>query len=213
MDLIRHFDLKKQGKWKDFLDPFLLSYSQIFFSRDRRVGALMFAATAIHPDLLIGGGIAVLLCNLFARLLHLSTEVIRTGMFGYNGLLIGLAFPYFFKTDLNLIIVFLPVLFAIVLITAALRASLGYYFNLPVLTLPFLLVFFPMLAASKNIQGLVSNLNGVAPIAFEFSFPEIVSGYLKSLGAILFMPDMTSGIILFVALLLFSRVATILSFI
>jgi urea transporter len=173
----------------------------------------MFAATAIHPYLFIGGGIAVLLSNLFARLLHLSTEVIRTGMFGYNGLLIGLAFTYFFKPNLNLIIVFLPALFAIVLITAALRASLGYYFNLPVLTLPFLIVFFPVLAASKNIQGLVSNFNGVVPSVFQFSFPEIVTGYLKSLGAILFMPDVTSGIILFAALLLFSRVATLLSFI
>jgi len=172
----------------------------------------MFVATAVHPDLFIGGSISVLLCNLFARLLNLSGEAIRTGMFGYNGLLIGLAFTFFFKADPTLLVVFLPALFFIVLVTAALRSLLGYYFNLPVLTLPFLMVFFPVLSASKNIQGIISNLKEVAPSVFEFSFFEIVISYLKSLGAILFIPDAASGAILFIALLLFSRIATILSF-
>jgi urea transporter len=201
-----------KGRWPDFLDSFLLSYSQIFFSKDRRVGALMFAATAIHPNLLFGGGAAVLLCHLFARLLNLSNEAIRMGMYGYNGLLVGLAFAFFFKPDLALLIVFLPALFSVVLITAALRTPLGYYFNLPVLTLPFLIVFFPVLSASKNIQGIIPNLKEVAPSVFEFPFFEMATSYLKSLGAILFMPDTVSGAILFIALLFFSRIATLLSF-
>lgn len=205
--------MRRQERGLEVLDSFLLSYSQIFFSRDRWVGAAMFAATAFHPVLFIGGGIAVLLTNLFARLLHLSAEEIRLGMYGYNGLLVGLALFYFFKTNFSLFVVFLLAIFATVLITAALRASLGYYLNLPVLTLPFLLIIFPVLAASPNIQGMSSTLKEVIPSVFQFSFPEIVTGYLKSLGAILFMPDVTAGIILFIALLLFSRIATLLSLI
>ena len=205
--------MRRQERWLEMLDSFLLSYSQIFFSRNRWVGALMFAATASHPDLCMAGGIAVLLTNLFARLLHLSGEAIRVGMYGYNGLLVGLAFLYFFKANLPLLVIFLLAIFATVLITAALRASLGYYLNLPVLTLPFLLIIFPVLSASPNIQGMSSNLKEGISSVFQFSFPEIVTGYLKSLGAILFMPDLTAGLILLIALLLFSRIATLLSFI
>ncbi|MDI7260690.1 MAG: urea transporter [Thermodesulfobacteriota bacterium] len=206
-------DFTKEGRWAGFLDSFLLSYSQIIFSRDRRVGALMFAATALHPDLFIGGLIAVLLVNLFAHSLHFGREAIRIGMFGYNGLLVGLAFPYFFKIDLPLSLVFVLAIFTTTLITAALRAALGYYFNLPALTIPFLIIIYLVLAASPGIQGMASNLKEVTPSAFAFSIPEIVTGYFKSLGAILFMPDMMSGVILFAALLIFSRIATLLSFI
>ncbi len=46
-------------RWRAFLDSILLSYSQIFFSRDRRVGALLCAATAVHPKLFLGGLAAV----------------------------------------------------------------------------------------------------------------------------------------------------------
>jgi len=200
-------------KWEGVLDSFLLSYSQIIFSRDRWVGAMILAATAVHRDLFFFGLIAVFLANGFAFSLHLSKNAIKKGMFGYNGLLIGLAFPFLFKINLPLLVLFVMGIFATTLVTAALHAALGYYFNLPVLTLPFLIVMYLVLAAFPNIQGMAWNTQWATHPAFVFSMPEIVGGYFKSLGAIFFTPNVLSGGIIFIGLLMFSRIATVLSFI
>ncbi len=200
-------------KWEGVLDSFLLSYSQILFSRDRWVGAMILAATALRRDLFFCGLIAVFLVNGFAFSLHLSKEAIRKGMFGYNGLLIGLALPSLFKINASLLVIFAMAAFATTLVTAALQAALGYYFNLPVLTLPFLIVMYLVLAAFPSIKGMVWSAEWAAVPAFGFSMAEMIETYFKSLGAIFFNPNMVSGVIIFVALLIFSRIATILSFV
>jgi urea transporter len=200
-------------RWEGVLDSFLLSYSQILFSKDRWVGAMILAATAVHQDLFFFGLVAVLLANGFAFSLHLSKNAIQKGMFGYNGLLIGLAFPSLFKINVPLLVLFVMVIFATTMVTAALHAALGYYFNLPVLTLPFLMVMYLVLAAFPNIQGMAWNMEWATHQTFEFSMPEIVGAYFKSLGAIFFTPHVLSGAIIFLGLLMFSRIATVLSFI
>jgi urea transporter/murein DD-endopeptidase MepM/ murein hydrolase activator NlpD len=204
-------DLDK--KWEGVLDSFLLSYSQILFSRDRWVGLLILAATSVRPDLFFFGLIAVFLANGFALSLHLSKSGIKKGMFGYNGLLIGLAFPSLFAINAPLIVIFVMAVFATILINAALHAAVGYYFNLPVLTLAFLIVMYLVLAAFPSIQGMAWNMKWAASPAFAFSMPELVEAYFKSLGAIFFTPNMVSGMIIFIALLVFSRIATVLSFV
>jgi urea transporter/murein DD-endopeptidase MepM/ murein hydrolase activator NlpD len=198
-------------KWEGVLDSFLLSYSQILFSRDRWVGAMILAATTVHRDLFFFGLIAVCLTNGFALSLHLSKNAIKRGMFGYNGLLIGLAFPSLFKINAPLLVIFVMAVFATTLVTAALHAALGYYFNLPVLTLPFLVVMYLVLAAFPSIQGMAWNKQWTAFNAIAFSMPELVEAYFKSLGAIFFTPNVLSGAIIFIALLIFSRIATLLS--
>ncbi|MGZ3513142.1 MAG: urea transporter [Thermodesulfobacteriota bacterium] len=200
-------------KWEWVLDSFLLSYSQILFSGDRRVGLLILAATLVRLDLFFFGIIAVFLANGFALSLHLSKSAIKKGMFGYNGLLIGLAFPSLFKINAPLIVIFVMAVFATTFINAALQAALGYYFNLPVLTLAFLIVIYLVLAAFPSIQGMAWDLKWAAFPAFVFSMPELIEAYFKSLGAIFFTPNTVSGVIIFIALLVFSRIATVLSFV
>jgi urea transporter len=202
---------EKKERWEGFLDSVLLSYSQIFFCRDRRVGVILMAATAVHPPLFLGGLIAVLLINAFAVSLHLSREAIGAGMLGYNALLIGLAFPALFRINVQVIVLFVLAVLATALISAALHAALGYYFNLPVLTLPFLIVMYLILAAFPNIQGMAANTQWNALSQLAFSLPKLVEGYFKSLGAIFFSPNVVSGIILFLGLLYYSRVAIALS--
>jgi urea transporter len=198
-------------KWGGVLDSFLLSYSQILFSKDRWVGVMILAATAVHRDLFFCGLIAVCLANGFALFLHLSKNAIKKGMFGYNGLMIGLAFPSLFKINAPLLVIFVMAVFATTLVTAALHAALGYYFNLPVLTLPFLIVMYLVLAAFPSIYGMAWNKQWTAFNAFTFSMPELVEAYFKSLGAIFFTPNVLSGVIIFISLLIFSRIATLLS--
>jgi urea transporter len=204
-------DLTK--KWGEVLDSFLLSYSQILFSKNHWVGAMILAATAVHRDLFFFGSIAVFLANGFAFSLHFSKAAMKKGMFGYNGLLIGLAFPSLFKINIPLLVIFVMAVFATTLVTASLHAALGYYFNLPVLTLPFLIVMYLVLAAFPSIQGIALNKTLSSLSSFAFSMPELVEVYFKSLGAIFFSPNVISGFIIFIALFFFSRIATLLSFV
>jgi urea transporter/murein DD-endopeptidase MepM/ murein hydrolase activator NlpD len=200
-------------KWEGVLDSLLLSYSQVLFSRDRWVGAIILTATAMRQDLFFFGLMAVFLANGFAFSLHLSKNAIKKGMFGYNGLLIGLAFPFLFKITAPLVVLFVMAVFATTLVTAALHAALGYYFNLPVLTLPFLVVMYLVLAAFPSIQGMAWNTQSAPFYTFAFSMPEMAEAYFKSLGAIFFAPHVVSGVIIFIALLIFSRIGTLLSFV
>ncbi len=174
---------------------------------------MILAATAVRRDVFLGGLIAVVLANGFAFALHLSTHAIKKGMFGYNGLLIGLAFPYFFEINPPVVLLFVMAVLATTLVTAALRAALGYYFNLPVLTLPFLMIMYLVLAAFPSVQGMSWNTEWTAFPAFEFPLPDMVGTYFKSLGAVFFTPNEVSGVIIFIALLIFSRIATVLSFV
>jgi len=194
------------------LDSILLSYSQVFFCHDRWVGLIIFCATALRFDFFIAGLLAVLLANFFAFSLHLDHEMVKQGMFGYNALLLGLSFPYFFKIDIPLLAVFVLVVLSTALVTAALKSVLGYYFNLPVLTLPFLIGIYPVLAASSTIQGINLHPLGTTPSPLTFYGLGMVEAYLKSLGAVFFMPEIISGLLLFIALLFFSRIAVLLSF-
>jgi urea transporter len=132
-------------------------------------------------------------------------------MFGYNALLIGLAFPALFRINAPVAVLFVLAVLSTALVTAALQAALGYYFNLPVLTLPFLIVMYLVLAAFPSIQGMAANTHWMAFSELAFSLPRLVEGYFRSLGAIFFAPDVISGMILFIALLFYSRVATALS--
>jgi Flp pilus assembly pilin Flp len=61
LDLETRPNAGKKERWEGFLDSVLLSYSQIFFCRDRRVGVILMAATAVHPPLFLGGLIAVVI--------------------------------------------------------------------------------------------------------------------------------------------------------
>jgi hypothetical protein len=97
-----------------------------------------------------------------------------------------------------------------VLMTAALHAAMGAYFNLPPLTLPFLFVFYLVLGAARVVDVPLEALAHarVPPPAW---LPAWLGGYLESLGALFFLPRAEVGAMVLVALVLHSRIALLLS--
>ncbi len=186
------------------------SYAQIFFGRSQAVGVLLLLATAVEPRLAVAGLAAVTLALTTAHLLDLAPELIRSGLYGYNALLVGLGGAAFVEaTPLSLGLFVLAVTTS-VLLTATLHSALGVQLQLPSLTLPFLGVFYIVTGAIPLLDLPVRPFDSQGDL-LGIALPNVIGQYLKTLGAIFFLPRLDAGVLVFAALLLYSRIATLLS--
>jgi urea transporter len=187
------------------VDVLLMSYSQLLFSRSRWVGALMLAATLVQPRLFLAGAGAVLLAGLVARSLGLAPELIRSGLFGYNALLVALGCAALLEPGLPAVGLGLAGVVAAVVLGAALQATLTARLGLPVLTLPFVLITWLLLVAAPGLgvglQAFPGELSAVPAW-----MPAVLEQGLRALGTLLFVPHPLAGLVLLVALLWSSRI-------
>ena len=186
------------------------SYAQILFGRSRLVGFLLLLATAVDLRMLFAGFAAVLLALGTARVLDLSSELIASGLYGYNALLIGLGGAAFVESTPLAIGLFTVAVMASVLITATLHSALGAQFNLPTLTLPFLAVFH-VVTGTIPLADLPMRTFDADAVATLEGLSDAGKLYLQSLGAIFFLPRIDAGAVVLAALLTYSRIATLLS--
>ncbi|MBK9515837.1 MAG: urea transporter [Anaeromyxobacter sp.] len=189
----------------------LVAYAQVLFSDHPGVGALLLLATALSPRLGLSGLTAVLLGQALARLLSLGEAATARGRYGYNPLLVGLAVGALFEPGAGAAALLALAVVAVVFLEAALESALASVFALPLLSLPSLLVTWLALAAAPLV-GVVSRtaalLTHSAPPAW---LPALAALYLRSLGAIFFSPTLWAGALVLGALVLHSRIATLLS--
>ncbi len=194
----------------DMVTTVLAGYSQILLSRSKVVGLLLLASTAVMPRLFLFGLGGVVLALGLSRLMHLSSELSRSGLYGYNALLVAVGGAAILPLEWQSVLLLTVAVLASVAVTAALHSALWSTFNLPVLTLPFLFVFYLLLGAAPQM-GLTLSISTPDALAQSFELPRIVSLYFQSLGAIFFSPKILSGVLVFLALLVFSRIAVSLS--
>lgn len=186
-------------------DAVLRSYAQVFFSRSRVVGALLLGATLTAPELGAAGLAAVLLATGAAWLLGLAPAVLREGLFGYNALLVGLGGAAVLAPAPGAVALVAIAVVATVLATAAGRSALAAG-GLPVLTWPFLGVFYLLLAATPFFAtSLVPT-----PVPLSLGHGPIGGfweGGLRSAGAIFFEPAVVAGALVLAAVAVHSRFA------
>ena len=121
-----------------FIDTILFSYAQIFFSHRRWFGAVIMISTFVFPQLGMMALLGVILSNLIAYLLKFDNEKIRSGFYGFNGILFGAASVYYY--DLNFFLLYIIPVFIVLtfFISAFLEHYMAESFNLPGLSLPFI---------------------------------------------------------------------------
>ena len=193
------------------VEAVLGSYSQILFTRSRAVGVLLLGATFVAPVQGLFGLGAALLALGVARLFHFSSDSIRAGIFSYNAMLVGLGMGALFHPSPAVIGLTMVATLLAVVATATLNAALGATFNLPSLTLPFLLVFYLLLALAGDLRGVESIQDAYVPAIQGEFLPHVLASYLKSLGALFFLPRVDAGAMVMVALLFYSRIGFVLS--
>lgn len=173
------------------------------------------------------GLLSVLLASLVADILGYDRYKIEKGYYGFNSLLVGLGIGLNLQAGWLVLLFVLLASFVTLLLTVTLENTLGKNL-LPYLSLPFLIPFWFMLLAMRELHFLNLSEQGVLFLNELFVFGgyrlisiyewwnnfEILTSlkiYLISLGAIFFQYKVIPGILIAVALLYYSRIAFTLS--
>ena len=188
----------------------LRSYSQVFYSRSRRVGLVLLLATALAPMVAAHGLLAVLLAHGMARALGFATLDLREGFFGYNALLVGLGIGALLEPGLGSLGLVVVASAASLGLAAAARSVLGGVFALPMLTLPFVGVLWLSLTAAGAL-GLPRASGALDPVAISLPLPELVVRLAEGMGALFFVPHLGAGLVVLLAMLIYSRHGTLLA--
>ena len=199
------------GRGNFVLDAVLGAYSQVLFSRSRAVGLLLVAATFVAPVPALFGIGSVFLAMVAARLLKFSPDSIRSGLFTYNALLVGLGLGAFYQPSPGIFAVAVVAAVLAVIATATMNSAIGAMFNLPSLTLPFLFVFYMITSFAHHLKGVEFLAEGYSPLLEGEFLPHFVASYLKSLGALFFLPRVDAGLLVLAALLFNTRIGFVLS--
>ncbi|MVN76216.1 peptidoglycan DD-metalloendopeptidase family protein [Hymenobacter sp. HMF4947] len=210
-----------------FFRAVLHSYSMLFFSQHRGLAALLLLATWAHPWAGAAGLAAAALAVGGARLGGFSREYTDLGAYSFNALLVGLALPLYFAPSAGLAaLVGLGAGLAL-LLSVALGGWLGGR-GLPFLSLPFILVMWLLLLASRQLPLVPAEAGGVywlndayalggphlanaARWATEADWPPPAATYLRALSAVLLQDSPWAGLLVALGLLWHSRIAFSLS--
>jgi len=160
----------------------------------------------------LSGVVAVLSAYLFARFMGLKATFLSTGYYTYNALLVGLSIGFIFKLSLLTLPLIIIAGCLTLIITAASAKVFSDLFNLQILSVPFMIVStLVYLSASSFTNLFVNDLYTYHPLLHLDFLPIWISGYLSSLGAIIFMPNEVTGLLIVLLLLINSRILFILS--
>ncbi len=203
----------------------LVSYARPYFSRSPLTGALLMAATMTVPLRGLAGLAGLLLALAWARLLGLSSgldgdDPTGTGswLYGCNGLLVGLALGCLPLAPVRALVLLAVAELLTVLLAAALHALWQRLLGVPVLSLPFVLATWVLLAAARlhgvsafaadtgwAVTGSVAGTSGPAAAGTWISL------LLRSLAATFFQTDLLAGLLVLAGLLWWSRWSAVLA--
>ena len=205
----------------------LNSYSQVFFS-DRPVFAVLIILTTFFVPVSGFSGMAgVCISLLLAKWLGFDKYLISKGIFSYNTLLVTLPLGLFFEPGWSLILI---VVFASILtffLTVVFRSRM-LKSNLPFLSWPFVIGLWIVLLAVRRFSSIevgdqslfewnrlyqmggIPLVNGVEWLN-HLMIPQGIKTYLISLGAVFFQYNLIAGIAVATGLIIYSRIAFLLS--
>ncbi len=213
----------------NFKDSILNSYSQVFFSNNKLFAVILLVVTFFDLNSGISGVFAVLVTNATAYLIGLNRHNIRAGYYGFNSLLVGLGLGIYYQMHIEFILILLFASIFTLFITVMLEGVIGKY-GLPYLSISFLLGIWMVTLASREFTALqvsergifvMNDLYGIGGLFFvriynwfsTINLHESVVIYFRSLGAIFFQYSLFAGIIIAIGLLIYSRIAFMLSLI
>jgi urea transporter len=176
----------------------LRMYAGVFLSSSPAVGALLLLATGLVPASGFLGLIAVASAVLTARLIGLSSETAPSTTFAYNALFLGLGASHTFAFPAAALALATLGAAACVIATAALSSWLSPL-GLPVLSLPFVLVYFCAISFGSAVGAAWAEpLPTGGSLAAHWLAP--LSLFLEALGALLFTARWDVGFVVLASL-------------
>lgn len=198
------------GRLKFAFDTLILSYARIFFSESRLLGACIFASSMVIPSHGVYGLLGGVFANMTAYIMGVERKSIVKGLYGFNGVLTGLALGFFYDITVRMVLLLFIVSLLLTFMTIILNAVFRTYLGLPAMSMPFNIATWLVTFANLGFGFL--HLSGGRPalINMPVSFlPGWANLFFTSLGATLFQVNTLSGIIIAAGVLLYSRIALI----
>jgi urea transporter len=210
-----------------FIPSILNSYSQVFFSDNRIFAVILLVVTFFDLYAGISGLISLLVSNAAAFLIGFNRQHIRSGFYGFNSLLVGLGLGIFYQPGMEFFVLLVFTSLLTLMLTVMLEGVIGKYY-LPYLSIPFLLGIWMVLLASRQFESLAISQRGIYMLnemyglgginmvrVYEWfvnlELPQSLVIYFRSLGAIFFQYHLFTGLLIAIGLLIYSRIAFLLS--
>lgn len=206
--------INRKSEAELFFTAILRSYSIIFFSQSRLFGAVLLLATLIAPSFGFTGLAGLVVSYAVARWLGFDVLKIRKGAYLFNSLLVSLALAYLHNFQTlqwgASVIVLVAVSVVSLLVSVVMIDTCYRHYALPALSLPFVWVTFVLFFLFYSFFH--------TPITSEAPFyllpaignlPDFLTGFLQALGAIFFLPHTAVGLIVFICLISWSRLAVL----
>ncbi len=191
--------------------------SQVFFMENAATGLLFFVAMAYASALTgnwattIGAALGVLVATLTARLLDCDAPSVSSGLYGFNGILVGAALPTFIASSPQLWAAIVIGAAASTVVTAAFSATLTDKWGIPGSTGPFVLTGWLMVAAAYSFGRL--QVTGDAPrlaadlVRGAAGIPgpaDLVAIFFRNIAQVYLLGSAVSGAIILVGILIAS---------
>ncbi|MEO8762202.1 MAG: urea transporter [Bacteroidia bacterium] len=219
----------EKAKASYWLQCMLNSYSLMFFSLNNIFAIIILVVTFFSPFVGLCGFSAIVLINVFAYYIGFNREEIKTGLFGFNALFLGMALGHEFSFNSTFVILFLSAILLLLLITVWLKGLLATY-NLPFLSFPFIIAYWLVSLAASNFTNIhldeshIYTINEEARNQSYFYYQFIHSldnvdifpfalTFFKTLAGTFFQTSVMGGMLIAAGLLYFSRIAFSLSII
>jgi urea transporter len=157
-----------------FVGVNLRGVGQVMFQDNPVSGALFLAAIAWGsfaagvPQVFVGGVIAVVVATLTGQWLRVDRASLSAGLFGFNGILVGLALATFIAPG-PLLWIYVVLGAAVSVVAMLATVNLVKPWGVPALTFPFVLVTWLLLLATYGFAGLAGHALPAAGVVAPFA--------------------------------------------
>ena len=157
-----------------FIDVAFRGVGQVMFQDNPLSGALFIAAIAWGsfaagvPQVLFGGLLGIVTATSTAQWLRVESASLRAGLYGFNGVLVGLALATFIAPG-SLLWAYVVLGAAVSVVAMEATANVCKSWSMPALTFPFVLVTWLLLLGTYGFGGLAGTALPSAGVVAPFT--------------------------------------------
>ncbi len=200
---------RKRFEWLDVVGrngrSGLRSYAALIFGQSAATGILVLGASCFDLGAGAPGVVAIVAAIGAATALGYRRDLADQSPYGYNALLCGLALGHGQPVTVALLCKAAALGAFVALLTANLSVFFERGLRLPLLALPFVLamtVLWPLVGAHATTTRISTTWVPDLP----FHLPQSVADTLRAFGGVVFCPTTAAGLLVFLAVLLTSRI-------